>query len=238
MFRSLLFFVAMLATSAAFALDPALVKGLTGDNDAKIAAITAIAATGDPDALALLKSMADGELKVDGEEVVLNNRVRRELEGAISALRLVSPDRDVRLAAARGLAGGADEAMLPLVKKALSKEADPEIKGLLESTAASMELKAGDKATRIAAIKMLATSSNPNTKTLLLPLLEDADTDVKREAQASLTLIEGPPRLVRAAPASSSPESAWARSCSSPRSASRSPTGSWASSTWRTASSS
>jgi hypothetical protein len=61
------------------------------------------------------------------------------------------------------------------VKKALAKEADPEIKALLEGTAASMELKSGDKGTRIAAIKMLATSSNPNTKTLLLPLLEDAD---------------------------------------------------------------
>src|SRR5205814_1095826 len=97
-------------------------------------------------------------------------------------------------AAAKGLAGGVDESMLPLVKKALAKETDPEIKGLLESIAASMELKGGDKATRIAAIRTLAASSNPNSKTLLLPLLEDADADVKREAQASLAAIEG--RLV------------------------------------------
>jgi urea transport system permease protein len=101
MLRALVALILVIAGNALAAVDPALVKGLTGDNDAKIAAITAIAATGDAEALALLKSMADGELKVDGEEVVLNNRVRRELEGAMSALRLVSPDRDTRLAARR-----------------------------------------------------------------------------------------------------------------------------------------
>jgi urea transport system permease protein len=190
MLRALVALILVIAGNVLAAVDPALVKGLTGDNDAKIAAINAIAATGDPDALALLKSMADGELKVDGEEVVLNNRVRRELEGAMSALRLVSPDRDTRLAAAKGLAGGADDSMLPLVRKALAKETDPEIKGLLESTSASMELKSADKSTRVAAIRTLGASSNPNTKMLLLPLLEDADADVKREAQASLAAVE------------------------------------------------
>ena len=189
MFRSLLFVFVSLAATAMAAVDPALVKRLAGDNDEKIAAIGEIAATGDPDALVILKQLADGELKVDGEEVVANNRVRREAEGAMAALRLVSPDREARLAAAKGLS--ADEAMLPLVKKALAKETDPEIKGLLESTSASMELKSADKATRIAAIKTLAASSNPNTKPLLLPLLEDADADVKREAQASLAAVEG-----------------------------------------------
>jgi urea transport system permease protein len=199
MFRSLLFVIALLATTAAYALDPALVKRLTGDNDAKVAAIAEIVATGDPEALALLKSMADGELKVDGEEVVLNNRVRRELEGAMSALRLVSPDRDARLAAAKGLAGGADEAILPLVKKALAKETDPEIKALLGHISATMELKSADKATRIAAIRTLGDSSDPNMKLLLLPLLErtadgkyvEADEDVRREAQKSLAAVEG-----------------------------------------------
>ena len=209
MFRSLLFLIALLATTAAYALDPALVKRLTGDNDAKIAAIAEIVATGDPEALALLKSMADGELKVDGEEIVLNNRVRRELEGAMSALRLVSPDRDARLAAAKGLMGGADEAVnpdpvggnprLPLVKKALAKETDPEIKATLGHIAATMELKSADKATRIAAIRTLGESSDPNMKLLLLPLLErtaegkylEADDDVRREAQRSLAAVEG-----------------------------------------------
>jgi len=161
LFRSLLFLIAILVAQAAHALDPSLVKGLAGDNDAKIAAIGEIAATGDPEALVVLKQMADGELKVDGEEIVVNNRVRREIEGAMAALRLVSPDREARLAAAKGLAGGADESMnadpvggnprLPLVKKALSRESDPAIKAILQHIAATMELRSADKAVRIAA---------------------------------------------------------------------------------------
>jgi urea transport system permease protein len=186
-----LFVIAAVATTASAALDPALVKKLAGDNDAKIAAIGEIAATGDPEAPALLRKLADGELKVDGEEIVVNNRVRREIEGAIDALKLVSPDRAARLAAAKGLAAGADEAMLPMVRKALAKEADAELKALLEGIAASMELKSGDKATRMAAIRTLAASSYPNTKTLLVPLSEDPDPDVRRAAQASLAAVDG-----------------------------------------------
>src|SRR5688572_4434834 len=209
MLRALVALILVIAGNALAAVDPALVKGLTGDNDAKIAAINAIAATGDPDALALLKSMADGELKVDGEEVILNNRVRRELEGALAALRLVSPDRDARLAAAKSLAGGADASVnpdpvggnprLPLVKKALEKETDPDIRATLGHIAATMELKSADKATRIAAIRTLGESSDPNMRLLLLPLVEkagdgkyvEADDDVRREAQKSLTSVEG-----------------------------------------------
>ena len=209
MLRALVALILVIAGNALAAVDPALVKGLTGDNDAKVAAINAIVATGDLDALALLKSLADGELKVDGEEVVLNNRVRRELEGAMSALRLVSPDRDARLAAAKSLAGGADESVnpdpvggnprLPLVKKALAKETDPDIKATLGHIAATMELKSADKATRIAAIRTLGDSSDPNMRLLLLPLVEksadgkyvEADDDVRREAQKSLASVEG-----------------------------------------------
>jgi urea transport system permease protein len=200
MLRSLLFLIASLVATAALALDPALVKRLAGDNDAKIAAIAEIAATGDPEALVVLQKMANGELKVDGEEVMLNNRVRREIEGAMGALKLVSPDPAARLAAARGLAvGGADEAMLPLVKKALAKETDSEIKAVLGHIAATLELRSADKATRINAIRTLGESSDPNMKLLLLPLLEktsdgkpvEADDDVRREAQKSLAAVEG-----------------------------------------------
>jgi urea transport system permease protein len=199
MFRSLLLVLASLAATAAFALDPALVKRLAGDNDAKIAAIGEIAATGDPEALALLQSMADGELKVDGEEIVVNNRVRREIENAIGALKLVSPDRETRLAAAKGLAGGADEGMLPLVKKAIGKEVDPDIRAILAQVSASMELRSADKSVRLAAVRTLGDSSDPNAKTLLTQVLEkgadgkpvEADADVRREAQKSLAAVEG-----------------------------------------------
>ncbi len=156
--------VRRLRLPARAALDPAVVAKLaTGDGDEKVANIAALVASGDPRALVVLQALADGEMQVASgrvllvkgeegvdavtgekvvplpaarEDVVANNRLRREIEAALAALRLLSPDRDTRLAAARELAGGANEAMLPLVKKAIAAESDAVIRPMLELTAA------------------------------------------------------------------------------------------------------
>src|SRR4029077_1270195 len=65
------------------------------------------------------------------EDVRINNRLRGAVQGALAALKLTSSDQATRLAAVNELAGGADDAMLPLVKKALDRETDPAIKTLL-----------------------------------------------------------------------------------------------------------
>src|SRR5436190_2627549 len=104
-----------------------------GENDAKVQAINALTSTGGADALAVLQALSDGAVQTAGEQVlwikdgkatdlatgkavtplpearddvVLNNRVRRELATAIAALKLTSPKRDVRLAAAKELQSG------------------------------------------------------------------------------------------------------------------------------------
>ena len=125
------------------------------------------------------------------DDVVANNRLRKEIEGALAALKLLAPERDARLAAAKELAGGADASMLPLVRKALEKEGDPAIKALLELTAASMEMKGGTKEERIAAIRRLGTSSSPNSRTLLAEAATDSDEDIKLEAQKALREVQG-----------------------------------------------
>jgi urea transport system permease protein len=187
------------ALPCAAAIDPALLKRLPdGDNDAKVEVIRAIVASGDGEAAAVLQQMAAGELKVDGQEVTVNNRIRRELESALAALQLFSTDRDTRAAAIRELANGADESMLPLVRKAAQAETDAALKGELASVAAQLGLKGGDKAERLDAIKLLGQSSNPNTKTLLLPYADksEPDDDVRRAAADSLKAVEA--RLKRA----------------------------------------
>ncbi len=212
--------------SSALALDAGTVNRLGfGDGDEKIAAIAALVAEGDPAAAALLQAAADGELQTSGkrvfivkgeealdaatgarvaplpedrEDVIFNNRVRRELGGAVAALRLISPDRAARLAAARELTGNADEAMLPLIKKALERETDASVKQLLELTQATLELRTGSKESRIGAIRTLGLSTNPNTKMLLLAILEkskdgsfsEPDEDLRIEAQKSLRELE------------------------------------------------
>ncbi|HET7033769.1 MAG TPA: urea ABC transporter permease subunit UrtB, partial [Casimicrobiaceae bacterium] len=216
---------AILSAAAAHSITPGQIRDLAlGENDQKIDAIAALVASGDDGALALLQSLADGEIQTSGEQVlrvkdkkaidlvtgkavepipqslddiVLNNRVRRELATAIAALKLGSADRAVRLAAAKELQRGASDAMLPALRRAQEREQDPEIKGLLTLARSTLELASDDKATRIGAIRALAESRDPNTKTLLLPLIEkkgaefaEPDAEVRAEAESSLRSIE------------------------------------------------
>ena len=225
--RLFLLAVVLVASSCpALALNADAVRKLAGgESDEQVAAIAALVAEADPRAVTVLTALANGELQTAGERVLIvtgadavdavtgdkisplpaaredvniNNRLRRELTTALAALKLVSADRSIRLAAAKELAAGAEEAMLPLVKKALAGETDPEIGPILQFIAATLELKSGTKSERLAAIRTLGLSKAASTKTLLLPLLEknpdgsfaEADDDIRFEAQKSLRAVE------------------------------------------------
>jgi urea transport system permease protein len=185
---------ALFISFSAHALDRAALEKLAnGENDEKVQAIGALVAEGDPKAIEVLTRFAAGEVEIDGKksEVVVNNRLRSAVADALAALRLLSPERAARFAAAKELAGGADAAMLPLVKKALDNEGDAEIRPLLELAEASMEMKSPDKTRRLAAIRTLGASASPNSKTLLTEATRDADEDVRIEAQKGLRKVEG-----------------------------------------------
>jgi urea transport system permease protein len=210
----------------ALALDPAVVHKLAlGDTSSdKIAAINALVESGDEQAEPLLRALLAGNVQTSGDrvlivhgdsatdavtgakispvpsdanDVVLNNRVRGVLDAAVSALRLVSHDRATRLKAARELADDPRAAALPVVDRALQRETDPEIKGLLEIVAASVHLHVGSKAERLAAIRTLARSGNTKTETLLLPLVAkkadgswaEPDPEIRAAAQESLAAV-------------------------------------------------
>ena len=93
----------VLLAPSAHAVDAALVQRIaTGDNDEKIAALATIVSAADPKDIPFLQAMAEGTVTLDGKpvEITVNNRLRREIEGAIAVLKLVDPDRATRLAAA------------------------------------------------------------------------------------------------------------------------------------------
>ncbi len=213
--------------SGAHALSPEVARQLAlGDSDARISALAVVVGANDTTALPLLQGLVDGEiqigpaervLRVQGdqaidvltgesvkplpeprEDVVVNNRLRRELASAIAVLRLTAPERELRLAAAKGLQSGADEEMLPAIARALASEQDAEIKDLLVLAQATVELASSDKAKRVAAIRVLSGGNSPSTKTLLLGLLEkkgdaysEPDPDVRAEAEIALRAVEG-----------------------------------------------
>ena len=184
----------LIFSASSFALDPAAVEKLaTGEGDERYEAIAALVAEGDPKAADVLKQAAEGEIELDGKkhEVMVNNRLRSAIAEALAALKLLSPERAERLEAAKALAGVAEPAYQPLVKKAAEQEKDPEIKAMLDNTLAGLQLKSGDKAARIAAIRTLAQSPNPSARTLLLEAAQDSDAEIKAAAQESLRAVEG-----------------------------------------------
>ncbi len=224
-------FMLLLSASLARALPADVVHDLAlGDSDERAKAIGALVTGGDAAALPLLQAMIDGQVQTVGDktvlvvkddkaidaatgqavtplpenrdDVVVNNRMRKLLGGAIASFRLASPDRATRLAAAKELQGNADDDALPAIGAALSKESDPEIKGLLTLTQASIQLASPDRATRLGAIKALAQSDSGATRTMLAAVLEkkdgkfvEPDDELRAEAQRSMSAVEG--RLVK-----------------------------------------
>jgi urea transport system permease protein len=214
--------LAFFFSAAATALDREAVERLAfGEGDERIEAIGALVTEGDPKAIPVLRAFADGEvqtagrrvlvvkgeeatdavtgekvspLPADREEVVANNRLRAAIADALAALKLLSPEREARMAAARALADGADAAMLPLVKKALEAETDPDIRPLLATIAAASALKSDDKAARLAAIRTLAGASTPAARALLTSAAGDSDVEIRSAAALALREVEG--RLV------------------------------------------
>jgi urea transport system permease protein len=213
--------------TSAHALDTAQVARLvSGDSDEKSAAISALVVSGDPAAAILLQAFADGDVQVSGERAfitasgrivdaatgetltelppdhedpVINNRLRRELGEALAVLKLISPDRLARLTAARALASGPDQSMLPLVSRALASEQDAEVRALLMVIEAAMQVNADDRAVRLRAIATLGESGGPNARKLLLPIVArtadgsfvETDADIRAAAERSLRAIDG-----------------------------------------------
>lgn len=216
------FLLTILALPALAALDPAVVAKLAAeDSDEKIAAIQAIGASGDRSAVPLLKALADGNLMATPEgrvflmpeeqamdaatgqvidpapeqydAIMINNRIRAELSNAIAGLRLLNPDKAVRLAAARELQTNVGLELVPILDQAIAKETDKEIKTLLTFARAQANLASEDVEVRLAAVQALAENASPTTKGLLLPLMEAAnepDQRVRDAARKSIRSIE------------------------------------------------
>ena len=221
-------FVAALACAvSARALDEKVVAGLGAEDvGSRLEAISALVASGEEAALALLQAMQDGEVNVtpsgrvvvvrddkvfeaatmapiepapeglDG--IVVNNRIRGALDTAIGALKLLSPDRAVRLASAKAIEATSQAALLPLIEKAIVRESDPGIRQSLQQTKAALDLKSGDPGIRLDAVRTLGESNQAQVRTRLLALLEkdasgsfiETDEKVRAAAEQSIGSIQ------------------------------------------------
>jgi len=222
-----------LASGAAQAVEADLLKQLGSDDfDEKATAIEAILARPDPTTLPVLKALQDGALYVDGQgggwiksdagvidaqtgkpavmpspepgEVTINNNLRGQIDAAMASLKLFSPDRTTRLSAARSLQEGDDDSILPVLRKALEKESDADVKQAVALAAAAIALKSEDAAERLAAARTLAASDREQIRNALVALVEqradgswvETDDAVRTAARASLADVSA--RLTRA----------------------------------------
>ncbi len=209
------------------AVEPATLKTLAeGDSDAKIDAINQLIIKADASALPVLEAMntnalgltSDGHVVIQDsngvldaatltpivpppaavDAVVINNRVRRALDSALSALRLFSPARAVRLTAAMDLQNRVNEDLLPLLATALAKETDKEIQFALHQAQAGLLLRAPDLAVRLKAAITLGESARAGTQSILSTRLEkdatgatlETDATVRAAIQKSIKQIE------------------------------------------------
>ncbi|MDZ7857721.1 urea ABC transporter permease subunit UrtB [Sphaerotilus sp.] len=182
-----------------------------GDTDARIAALNQAAAAADPELVPFVRALLDGEVKTaDGkvyvvqgdktapdtaEDVINNNRMRGALEAALGALKLVSPDVQVRTEALDELRKQSlEEAQLPLIEKAYAAETDAKLKARLELMRATILITSTDPAKRLAAAQALAGSSEPAVKSLIQErLTPGAETDnaVRGALMTAQSAVEG-----------------------------------------------
>jgi urea transport system permease protein len=216
--RVFICFVLLLGPLAAFALtSEQAAKIAGGDSDERIAALNQAVAAGDPAVAAFVQALLADEVKLAGgkayivrdgkaveaasgaqatlpdgaEDVVNNNRIRREFEAALAALRLFSPEREQRAKAITELKDQADEGKLGVIEKAEAAETDAALKAQLGLLKAAVLISSNDKTKRLDAARLLAGSNQPGTKSLLLErMAAETDAEVKGALLASLDAVQ------------------------------------------------
>ena len=128
-----------------------------GESDERIAALAALVQSPEPQTLQYLQALSEGKVKIvanapvvlrDGKaldaatgatlalsadvlagapDAMVNNRLRGEIDNALSALQLLSPLPSVRRDAVKALQGQVGEAQIPLIETAIAKETEADI---------------------------------------------------------------------------------------------------------------
>ena len=200
-----------------FAITPEQAKALSvGETDARIQVLQQIIQEPDEKTLVFLQALSDDSVKIldgrafivknnlgidpitgdsvevpaDAQDVVSNNRMRGELDAALSALRLFSADPKLRLAAVKDLQKDPDAGKLSVLERALKLEQVQKIREQIEIAKSSILLSSEDSGVRLTAAKKLAESHSPDTQLLLNQRLDvESDPQVKIAIQASIKTI-------------------------------------------------
>ena len=216
--RLLLCFGLLIAQATSFALTPQQALRIAqGESDERIAALAESVASADPALGPFVQALLADQVKLaggkayivkgdrvteagsglavatlpaDAEDAVNPNRMRRELEAALAALRLFSVDRAERAKAITDLKDQAGEGQLALIEKAEAAETDGQLKSRLALLKAAVLISSTDKSKRLAAARLLVDSDQPATRALLIERLgQESDPAVKAALNATLDAV-------------------------------------------------
>ena len=198
------------------ALDRTDISGLASETAMeRLRAIEEIAAIGDADALRLLENLQNSEVMVTDagqivlenedwdvidaitlevldpqpdmyDTVIVNNRMRSQLERAVGVLQLLSEDREIRLTSAKSLQDNLSPSLLSILNKALAQETDQEIIKILKGSQSVILLDAADAQQRIDAVNYLNSSNERRIRELLAAKLEKNELGVYQEDSAEV----------------------------------------------------
>lgn len=188
-----------------------------GDTDVRVQALNEAVAQGGERTAAYLQALADDVVKIsnqqlivvrgdqgtdpvtgqavavpaDAQEVMLNNRLRGEIDTALAALKLFSADVKVRRQAALSLLKEPDASRQALLNKALATEKDPSVQSLVRQALAAALLASEVPNDRLLAARELANSPQPQVLLLLnQQLAQEQDPLVKQQIQSALSQVQ------------------------------------------------
>ena len=132
------------------------------------------------------------------EKIGTNNRLRRALRISVARFGLASPDPSVRLDAVKEVLRSLDEATVVLLRQRITSENDAAVKYEIHTGLALAGLDAGDRDTRVAAIRSLVGRLRPEVRNKLATLLEqsadgtftETDAEVRKAAAAAVQAID------------------------------------------------
>src|SRR5712692_4304843 len=131
------------------------------------------------------------------DRIIVNNRLRGAIEAAFGALTLFSPDRDARLAAAQNVLKHPSPDKVALLEKAMAAEQDGEIRAAMQLGLFAVRLFAGSREEQLAAIRVLAGTTDPQVKSLIdeFRYKPDLDPGLRKAADDALASINNRLRL-------------------------------------------
>ena len=131
------------------------------------------------------------------DRIRVNNRLRNAIEEALGGLTLFSADPSARRSGAEDALRHPSAESAALLEHALAGEQDPSVRAAMELSLSAARLFAGGKAERLAAIRTLGATTDPQIKNLLdeFRYRADLDPELRKAAGDALAAIDNRLRL-------------------------------------------